>query len=308
MSRAYETHCEKIDWQVGPDEREIANYDEPKITYRQDVEKFVKSLPKKSIRKKTFYTIATNVLCVDKATCGTRHAPIDRDIYLPLEIAITKWSLANAKEPIEDRVLDSRVWMINPGRPTNLSNSEALAHQKQHKIDFDPDDIEQNQFIEPDLKKIVKEINSYLSADRLVFSLDLKRIRQDLGTLKWLNRETDGSLKPIRVLSMVDLYVVLIRYFKPDCGKMYGQGLATFRMDHCTNSYDTRMLCVYHKTKCKELEGECKNCAKALAQVRANILINDVVGFSNAFDELPIDTNKTNSETKTQLKEVSPGL
>lgn len=307
MSHAYEVHCAKADWQVGPTEIEIANYDKHKIAYRLDVENFVNKLAKKSIRKKNFFTIATNVLCYDKATYGDRHAPADRDIYPPLEIAIAKWSLANAREPIESRVMDSRTWMINPGRPTHLSHSDARAHREHHKIDFDPDDIEQNQFIEPNLKTIIKDINSYLSPDRLVFSLNLQRIRQDLGALKWLNRKTEGSLKPIKILSMLDLYVVLIRYFNPDAGKIYGQGLATFRMDHCSNSYETRMLCVYHKTKCKKSEGECKNCAKALVQVQANIMIDDVVKFGKVFEDLPNATNKKSLETKTKLVEISTG-
>lgn len=279
------TELESTDWQVAPSELEIVNYDDFKIAYRQAVEKFIHSSTKKSLRKKTFYTIATNVLCADTITSSDRYAPADRDIYLPLEIAITKWSLTDAKTPIEGRVLDSKVWMINPGPPTSMSQSAAKDHQKLHKINFDPNDTDQNQFVEPDLKKIIKEINGYLSADRLLFSLDLRRVRQDLGSLKWLNRETDGSLKPIKIYNMEDLYVVLIRYFNPDASKMYGQGVANYRLESCTCSYETRMLCYYHKTICKEWQGECKNCAKALIQVQANLLINDVVDFGKVFED-----------------------
>lgn len=285
MSLISSTHLEANDWQVAPTELEIVNYDDFKIAYRQAVEKFIHSSTKKSLRKKTFYTIATNVLCADTTTSSDRYAPEDRDLYLPLEIAITKWSLADAKKPIEGRVLDSRVWMIDPGPPTALSQSAAKNHQNLHKIKFESELLNENQFIEPDLKQIIKEINNYLSADRLVFSLNLKRIRQDLGCLKWLNRETGGSLKPIRIRNMEDLYVVLIRYFNPSASKMYGQGLANHRMENCTNSYEIRMLCSYHKSTCRERQGECKNCAEALVRVQANVLINDVVEFGKVFED-----------------------
>lgn len=267
------------DWQVAPAEYELANYDENKIEYRQYVQDFITALPKKSLKKKLFYTISTNVLCADIHTSKDTIDPVDRDIYLPLEIAITKWSLASGKEPTNERALDTRVWMLNPGPPPSGCRCFALDHIKNHKIEFDDWDKGQNTHIESDVNLIMREINSFLSADRTVFSTSLRNARQDLGSLKWLNQQTDKKSKPIRVYSLEDLYVVLARHFEPAVDPFVGQGIANFRLS-CIENYDPVYHCKYHQTRAKLDDGTTGNCARALAYLTSNKLIEDVFGYT----------------------------
>jgi len=273
---------EMVNWQVAPKQYEISNYDEPKLRYRKHVEQFINPLSLKSLRKKTFFTISTNVLCADISSSKDTIDPIDRDIYLPLEIAIVKWSLAEAKEPPESRELDAKAWMINPGPPTKGSNCYALEHKRSHKIDFDPNDQTQNTYIESDLSEVMKQINSFLSADRLVFSLTLKHVRQDLGSLKWLNRETGYRSKPIKVYSLQDLYVVMIRHFQPDLKSVIGYGMAEFRMEQSSDAYNSELQCSYHKAMSKNEGGECRFCAKGLSIGWTSVLVDDVAKFGIA--------------------------
>lgn len=288
MSKSLAARNDLVNWQVAPAEHEIANYDKPKIEYRRYVEEMIQTLPTRSIRKKPFFTISVNVLCADTTTSKSSNDPIERDLYLPLEIAITKWSLVHGKIPADERDLLVKVWMINPGPPTRGCVCAALEHRKHHKIEFDPNDM-QNSYVEQDLDKVMKEINSFLTADRTVFSLALKHTRQDLGALKWLNIKTGCKSKPIKVYSLEDLHTVLIRRLKPDCANFIGQGFARHRLN-TANSYDTNLLCDYHETIAQQEEGECRYCACALSLSCTNIIIDDVVEFGQIFTEIEDQT------------------
>lgn len=275
------------EWQVAPAEHEIANYDAHKILYRQYVEDFIKQVPKKNLCKKAFFTIATNVLCADRESSNPDLFPTDRDIYLPLEIAISKWCLSSTDEAENSKRIITKVWMMNPGKPTHLSNSMAKDHAQKHKIDFDYEDFDCNPFIEPDLKKIIKEINSFLSTDRIVFSIELRHVRQDLGSIKWLVKVAEAKCKPIKVFSLEDLYVVLSRSFaEPEAGKKIGQGLARHRMHSCSDCHDPEIQCIFHQQKAKITDGETRYCAKAICTAYTKILIQDVSKLINLLTPL----------------------
>ena len=174
--------------------------------------------------------------------------------------------------------------MINPGPPTQNSRCEALKHRKLHKIEFDFEDQGKNQFVETDLNKVVNEINSFITPDKVIFSLTLKHVRQDLGCIKWLNANTGHRMRPIDVYSLEDLYVTLVRSHWQDEGshEFIGQGLARLRMEHSSNPYDTRLQCAYHQARAKlDDDGECCYCAKALSVGWTNVLIDDVNSYAD---------------------------
>lgn len=270
------------DWQTAPAEHEINNYDDFKIKYRKYTEEYVQSFNKKQLRKKAFFTISTNVLCADMDSSDTKFYNVDRDIYLPLEIAITKWCLLSQKEPTEDdkvaRPMKTQVWLINPGEPTRSCINKARDHSQKHKIDFDYGDIENNPYIETDLSKVMKEINNFLTSDRVVFSIQLKHVRQDIGSIKWLRRMSDVKCKPITILSLEDLYVSLSRTFaKPEEGKKIGQGLARHRMGNSiTECYNPEIQCIFHQAKAQMDGGETCYCANAITQSYSNVIVGDV--------------------------------
>lgn len=274
-----------MEWQVAPREHEIANYDEPKFRYRRHVENYIKSIPNKSILKRSFYTISTNVLCADISTKDENRDPIDRDIYLPLEIAITKWSINDGKIDIEERKQDSRVWFLDPGSPTSGSVSYSKDHSLKHKIELDGNNHRPvHQYIEPEPVKVLKAINSFLPADRTVFSLELKKIRQDLGCLKWLNQQGGYRSSPVKVYDLENLYVVLIRRFNPDARESIGLGVAHLRMEHSSDPWDDKNHCEYHKKR--NDAGECcRFCAKNLSRGWSNVLINDCLAMTEAAHE-----------------------
>lgn len=294
------SNSDPTEWQVAPAGFEIANYDKPKIDYRRKVENFIKPISLKSLRKKSFITIATNVLCADIDTSKESIDPADRDIYLPLEIALTKWSLSEAKKlKADERVFKSSVWMINPGKPTRNSVCASRDQQAKHKITFDLEDPDQNPYITTDLNQVMKEINSTLLPDRTVFSLSLQHCRQDLGCLKWLNRATGYKTRPISVYSLEDLYVVLMRHIKPELKKTVGLGLAHFRMEDCCDGYDTKLHCNYHEALAKEEDGDCKYCALNLSISHTNLLLDDITSFTSLFNdqEKPETTDASTSTT-----------
>lgn len=273
-----------VDWQVAPAEHEINNYDHFKIDYRQQIKNFLKPLSAKSVRNMPFVTISTNVLCADPASSSETIDPIDRDIYLPLEIVLTKWSLSEAPKGRDERVkLKSNVWMVDPGRPVRNCNSQALDHKKLHKIDYDSISAGKDPLIEADLVKISKEINAFLTPNRTVFSIQLRHCRQDLGSLKWLNRETGYKMKPIQVFSLEDLYVCLMRY--PNFDQQFiGQGVARHQMYDCGNFYDPRLQCKFHVLMAKQdSDSDCGHCAKAVAECCTHKLMDDANLWSNLF-------------------------
>lgn len=277
------------EWQVAPAEWELSNYDEPKIRYRQQVEAFIKPVTIKSLRKKSFITIATNVLCADIDSSKGHVDEIVRDLYLPLEIALTKWSVAEGKKPPQERTFKSSVWMLNPGTPTRGSICASRDHQAKHKISFDLEDPEQNPYISPDLNQVVKDINSFLLPDRTVFSLSLRHCRQDLGCLKWLNKMTGFKTRPIRVFSLQDLYVVLIRHIKPEAKKMIGLGVAQFRMEICSEHYNSSLHCDYHSALANnDTDGDCRFCARNLTVSHTNVLLDDIRNQTDLYvDQTP---------------------
>lgn len=287
-----------MEWQVAPREHEIANYDEPKIRYRRYVEDYVKSIPNKTILKRSFYTISTNVLCADISTKAETLDPIDRDLYLPLEIAITKWCLNDGKTPIEERKQDTRVWMIDPGSPTSGSISYSLDHSKKHKIVLNHASRPTHEFLEPSTLKVIREINSFLPADRTVFSLDLRRIRQDLGCLKWLNRQAGSRSSPIKVYDLENLYVVLVRRFKPETQSSIGLGIAHLRMEHSSDPYDDKNHCKYHKKRTEEGECICF-CSRNLTFGWSNVLISDCQAMIDVDEEIDLEKQRESSKKKS---------
>lgn len=298
------TPVDPTEWQVAPAEFQLQNYDQHKIQYRASVESYIKPLNKKSIKKKAFFTISTNVLCAETKSSKESIPPVDRDIYQPLEISITKWSFTSAKDPVDRRILETKFWMINPGEPTY--RTAALDHKAYHKIDLDFKDTSESDYIENDLNKVVKEINSFLTAERLVFSLSLKYARQDLGCLKWLNRETGYRMKAIKVFSLEDLYIVIVRHLKPDT-QMMTQGIVRFRFDFQSDTYNTELQCAYHRAKAKIEDGECRFCARCLSISYSNVIIDDVSNLADFLDSSsstqPIESSI--SESIRQIERMS---
>lgn len=278
-----ETRNALVNWQVAPEEALIVNSDKYKIEYRQNVENLISKISKKSLKKKTFVTICTNVLCAEIETSKDSIDPIDRDIYLPLEIAITKWSVAEAWKPEKERTYTKHFWMINPGSPpTGCRNHAREQKEKFHLIEFDKIDKLRDSYFETDLTKVMKEINAILTPDRIVFSQSLLHCRQDLGCLKWLNRETGYKTKPISVYSIEDLYVVLNRNLTDD--KSVQDSICLGVAQHRLKSYDTydsALQCDYHIDTVKEDSSlECNCCAKAVATAYTIVILNDVSWFS----------------------------
>lgn len=279
MSRQFEARSQMVDWQVAPAEFEIANYDTAKIKYRKAVEEFIAAVPRKSLKKKTFITICTNVLCAEITTSKDTIDPVDRDIYLPLEISLTKWNVNDASKPSEERSLTTHFWMLDPGSPPVGCINYALSHKAKHKIEYTKLQSGKDSYVETDLQKVVKEINSILLPDRTVFSLDIRRCRQDLGCLKWLNRELGYKIRPIKVYSLEDLYVVLIRSLADDeqIKLSICQGLARHQMENTSDPYEPEIQCPYHRDKPKEDDdGVCVWCAKALGYGHTKVLLNDL--------------------------------
>lgn len=131
------------------------------------------------------------------------------------------------------------------------------------------------------MSKIIKEINSFLTADRTVFSIGLKHIRQDLGSIKWLNKKTGYKSKPIRFLSLEDLYVILVRSFTPpELGNKTGQGLARHRMTLTIGCLDPERQCPFHRAKGKLTDGETSNCAQAVSSCFSEVLRKDIHDFT----------------------------
>lgn len=274
-----------VNWQNAPAEHEIANYDSFQESYMTEVKNLIDALPVKSVKKKPFFTIAVNVLCADIHTSSESIDPIDRDLYLPLEITLTKWSIADGKNSMEERGLLSHTWMINPGRPPRNCNCYALEHRAKHKIDFDPDDSDDT-YMQRDLNKVMKEINSFLGPDRTVYSIALENCRQDLGSLKWLNRETGYKSKPIKVYALEDLFVAIVRRLKPKCPEYWGRGLARYKMRINVDCVNERLMCDYHKTKASCDSGDyCEHCASALSLSRSHVMINTIIEAVDPFAE-----------------------
>lgn len=254
------------EWSIPPSEADVIHYDSVKMDYRRAVENFINPLKDKSLRKKAFYTISTNVLCADLTTKRCED-PANRDLYLPLEISITRWSLDPSKPPI------ALFHMLDPGSPTTGSLCHASDHKTKHKIQFDTSQKGTNQFIETDLIKIVKEINAFIGPDRTLFSLDLFKVRQDLGSLKWLKHETQYKLKPINVYSILDLYVVLLRRLAPDYMKpLIGLGFAKFHLGSKVDCWNSEFTCDYHNIE----QNNTEFCAKCLSLATSHKLIEDV--------------------------------
>lgn len=291
-----------LDWQVAPAEWEIVNYDEPKVRYRRLVESFLKPLPIRSLKKKTFVSIATNVLCADIPSSKDTVDPIQRDIYLPLEISLTKWSVADSNQPEEARKISTKVWMINSGRPLTGSNKYAADQRNLHKIDYGNIKPNDNYF-RSDLPEIAKEINSMLTPDRTVFSVQLRNCRQDLGCLKWLNKEIGFKMKPIKVYSLEDLYVVLIRRMisEDQPKELICQGIARFRMEYTTNTYDAKTKCIYHTDSLKaDGENDTGFCAKSMVECYSHVLLNDISYFTDFCASVENNDSSLTAVTKTQ--------
>lgn len=286
MSKQYVAQSILDDWQVSPRESDWANYDEPHVEYREHVKNFLRGIPTKTLRKKAFFTISTNVLCADQDSSDDTLPPAVRDIYLPLEISLTKWSLSLGKIPIEDREILSKTWMINPGKPTRGSICISMDHAKlTHKIDIKPDDTD-NPYVSYDLNKVVSEINQILTSERIVFSSTVRHIRQDLGCLKWLNIQTGSKTKPIRVYGIEDLFVCLIHRLKADCPYYIGRGLAMHKLTTSLNVYDPELMCDYHRVLAETDEGQCSCCASCLSISHSHVVIDNVCNFTGLWKEL----------------------
>lgn len=279
MNRQPATRNLMVEWQVAPPGKEAKSRDEHKFKYRRYVDEMIHAIPEKSARNTTFTTISTNVLGaeIDSSILVNKDlTPIYSDIYLPLEIGLAKWSTSDAGKEKEERRVELRSWIIDPGKPS--SNNDTKYHQEKYKTVYDRISSRKAD-TEKDLEKIVKEINAFLTPDRVVFSHSLRHCRQDLGCLKWLNRQT-GGMKPIKVYSAEDLYVVLLRYlcFESDQPNDYiCQGVARLRFGTSTNLYDLAGQCEYHQALPKEDESsECGNCAKAIAVGWCHVILDDL--------------------------------
>lgn len=270
------------EWGLAPGEHQIYSDDDVRMEYRRIVNRIVNSTAKKSLMKKPFFVISTNVLCAEVETKYDSLPPEDRDLYLPLEITITKWNLMAAKEPSRKRQLITKHWMINPGNPPDKCRATSLEHRRVHKIDFDPDD-ENNPYIEKSFDKIAREINNFLAPDRTVYSLTLRHLRQDLGCLKWLNREVNYKMKPIRFLDLVDLYVVLVRYFKPEEGQAFGCGIAKWSLESFSESQMKQ--CDYHEDRLKEdaVNNETQFCTLSRSYSWSDKFLDDMIRFADIF-------------------------
>lgn len=265
MSQQFVKASQRPDWQVAPTELQLANYDEHKITYRAHVEKMIQNISRGNLLKKTFLTISVNVLCPDSDSKSPNLDPIERDIYLPLEIALTKWTMADRDMDRSERNFKTRVWIINPGNPTVGNNVNSLSHIKFHKIDYkmlSKDD----ELVESDPKKVMADINSLLLPDRTVFSLTIKKCRQDLGALKWLNLKTGCKMKPINVYSLEDLFVVVNRRLAPDRNEHICLGVAQYVLNQINDSLDDELKCEFHLKVARESDEDCSHCARALAE------------------------------------------
>lgn len=288
-----------VDWQVAPASHEISNYDDAKIHYRESVEEILHALPIKSLKRLTFVTISTNVMCADINTSVSQSRPhiepIDRDTYFPLEICLTKSSVSDISKSKEERTLKTVHWMFNPGPPpANGSVLWAKDHkEKTHKIDYEkfrPNDT----YIETDLKKVIKEINAFLTPERIVYSVDLKNCRQDLGCLKWLNRKMNYIMKPVKVFSIEDLYVVLNRRLHPKLnqGNHICLGVTRLRFQESSDLYDPDLHCRYHRDKLKEDDMAYTGyCAKAITECWTHALLDDIFHFKMTEEELPSVSN-----------------
>jgi len=266
------------EWQVAPPSYELNNYDQPKIDYRDKVQQIVNSVPIKNLKKKSFITISTNVLCADIET-KRNPDPADRDIYLPLEISLVKWNVRDYMKAPNERELKTYHWIVNPGDIPQGCVNYARDHRNKHLIERLSD---RDTYLEGDLDSIVSQINSVLLPDRTVFSLDIYRCRQDLGCLKWLNRVTGGKLKPVNVYSLQDLYILLIRTLAEDeeTRRSVSLGIARFRLND-SEHYDIERQCNYHRDKLREDgSSSCDCCARALSITHTSILLDDLKMFT----------------------------
>lgn len=310
MTSNFVARSQLVDWQVAPAEHEIVHYDATKIKYRRYVEEMINSFPLKSLKKKAFFMISTNVLCADMGSSRDTNDPIDRDIYLPLEISITKMKLPDwtHKITLDDATLDSalttKVWMIHPGNPTPGNVCKSREHSQTHKIDYFLEPPDQNQYIEKDHSKILKEINSFLTAERIVFSTSLRFVRQDLGCLKWLNRAGGYKSSPIKVYSLEDLFVVLLRRIYPEFAEMNSQGLARGKLLEISDTLDSTLHCQWHQAKVKILGYECSCCAKAISFCNAKKLLEEMAKFSEAHEEVEEEQRKSSNQYNSQPNET----
>jgi hypothetical protein len=274
-----------VDWQVAPGCHEISNYDDVKIKYRQSVENIIHNMAPRNLKRMPIITISTNVMCADIETSVSRSRPhvepIDRDVYFPLEICLTKSNVSEANKDREERNVKTLHFMVNPGPPPpNGSVQWSRDHKRHHKIDYEnfrADDT----YLTSDIRKIVKEINSFLTPERIVYSVELRNCRQDLGCLKWLNREANYIMKPVKVFSLEDLYVVLNRRLYPRLaqGNFFCQGVAKLRFERL-DTYDPKIQCRYHQDRLKEDdEASTQYCAMAISQSRMHAILDDIFNF-----------------------------
>jgi hypothetical protein len=292
-----------VNWQVAPAGHELSNYDDAKIQYRESVQDIIHSLPAKSLKRFTFVIISTNVMCAAVETSVNQSRPhvepIERDLYYPLEICLTKCSVSDMNKTREERTLKTVFWMLNPGPPpADGSVMWARDHKEEfHKIDYDkfrPNDT----YIEKDIKKIVKEINSFLTPERLVFSTELRNCRQDLGCLKWLNRETNFIMKPVKVFSIEDLYVVLNRRMYPKLSQECHicQGVLRMRFQETADTYDPELQCKYHQDKLREDDQASTGyCAKSMTVSWAHVILDDIYNFKAIEEDLTLVSNVSSS-------------
>lgn len=279
------------EWSIAPGEHLINNYDKYKLRYRRLVEDYIKTKPLKVLKKQAFFTISTNVLCAiprTKFNKETNFEPLDVDHYLPLEISITKWSLQDAKTKTKERSLKTKVWLLDPGPPPITNRSDCMKHSEKHKIQLDHDCSPSHKFIESDYTKVMKEINGFLNSERLVFSTELRHVRQDLGCLKWLAINSGiAHVKPIEVCDLVNLYVVLFRTLNEELVGVICQSIARFQMDKIQNDYEMQFYCDYHRSlaETNEENSECRYCASCKSIGWTNQLLDDVVEFTDIFED-----------------------
>lgn len=263
-------------WQVAPALYEIQHGDKHKIKYRKEVDERINSLPLKFVKKLPIIIISTNVMCADIRSSQSDN-PDEKDLYLPLEICLTKSCVSEANKEKSERVVKVAHWIINPGRPPATTVNDARDHVEQHKIEYEkfrPNDP----FVETDLRKIVKEINAFLTPERMVFSRELRHCRQDLGSLKWLSdqvKKNNGlTMKPIKLFSLEDLYVVMLRRLYPQHDGTVCLGMAQMNFMRA-DYHDTNVQCSYHKARFIEDDATTTNCAMGVATCLMHVLLDE---------------------------------
>lgn len=287
------------DWEPGPGEHDITHQDDVKIKFRKFTEDYLvqcKSI--KDLFKKKFVNISTNVLCA-VVDSDKEHIPnYIRDLYMPVELSVTKWSL-----DMEEKDYVVHHFMFHPGEPARNCRVEAQKHQPMHKITGirdGPLDTPREKY-----KEVLSTIYQLVSHDYTLFSMSIKHIRQDLGSIKWLVDQVCGpdgnrkKYKPLKIYSLQDLYICVAKrvgFFT----SIIGTKVAEKRLDSTGYEYELDLLCHYHK----QPEYETCNCTRANCMAKARKFTRDIKWFQTIIEA--VNKEKMPAEGGEQHVEADP--